>query len=182
MDSGYVTVNIVYSGGTPQAPDLDVALVNPGTSLRRDLCLNVATGSSAAYECSDLRIVHPLPGIRTISKKCAPALIYNSQHAHPYPLVGINVSLPGTAAIPDSVNGTLKINNVARRGAAGPAAASFQGRLEERGTLSAAEVTPAVAAALPALALPLRKEKDGRSAGRARPTAWGRSGASSPGS
>jgi hypothetical protein len=48
----------------------------------------------------------------TLNKLHAPALLYNSQHASPYPVVAANVS--SGAAMPDSVVGILSIGGVER--------------------------------------------------------------------
>jgi RHS repeat-associated protein len=97
-DNGF----FVVTAQSIQSPTVDVVTVNPGATVERDLCLTVAAGRKAAYECGDLRLVHPLPTTRTLSKARTPTLIYNSQHAHPYPLVAVNVGLPSGAATPDS--------------------------------------------------------------------------------
>src|SRR4029077_3348346 len=44
----------------------------------------------------------------------APTLLYNSAEARPYPLVAANVTLPSTAATPDTVSATLKVGSVVR--------------------------------------------------------------------
>lgn len=98
-DSGWVNV----APGTVQASTVSVANVSSGNVVERDLCLTIAAGSGAASECGDLRIVHPLPTIRTMNKARTPTLIYNSQHAQPNPLIAAEVTLPATAATPDSV-------------------------------------------------------------------------------
>jgi RHS repeat-associated protein len=45
----------------------------------------------------------------------APRLVYSSAHAHPYPLVAAEVTLPAGAANPDSVEAVLKLNGVEKR-------------------------------------------------------------------
>ena len=107
-DSGWSNVTI----GTAQAPVIDVSTVNSGTTRERGLCLTMAAGAAAAAECGDLRIVHPLPVTRTLNKVQAPTLIYNSSEARPYPLVAANVTLPATAATPDTVSATLTITTL----------------------------------------------------------------------
>jgi len=109
-DSGWTSVTV----GTAQAPTVDVASVNPGTTRERGLCLTFAAGDGAATECGDLRIVHPLPATRTLNKLRVPTLLYNSAEARPYPLVAANVTLPAGAATPDTVIATLKIGSVTR--------------------------------------------------------------------
>jgi RHS repeat-associated protein len=105
----------VYPGASPQPPIVDVQSVNPGPFVGKGLCLTVAAGSDAAYECGDLRIVHPLFAVRTLGEERAPTLLYNSDHAHPWPLVAANVELPSTAMVPDSVVARLLVNSVERR-------------------------------------------------------------------
>src|SRR4029077_5286083 len=99
---------------SPQAPVVDVASVNAGALRPRGACLAIAVGASAAAECGDLRVVHPLPTTRTMNKARTPTLLYNSQTAHPYPLIAANVTLAPTAVVPDSVTGTVTINAVVR--------------------------------------------------------------------
>ena len=110
LDTGWVTLAV----GTAQKPVVDVTSANPGTTRARGLCLTIAAGAAAAAECGDLRIVHPLPSVRTLDRLRAPTLIYNSAEARPYPLVAANVSLPTTAANPDTVYATLKAGAVTR--------------------------------------------------------------------
>ncbi|HEU0014978.1 MAG TPA: AHH domain-containing protein [Longimicrobium sp.] len=93
----------------PATPVVSVADVNPGTTLERDMCLTVAAADGAAYECGDLRLAHAFPAVRTLGRGRAPSLLYNSQHAHPRPIVFANVTLPAGADVPTSVEvvGTL---------------------------------------------------------------------------
>jgi len=79
------------------------AVVRPtGPLVARDLCLTIAVGPSAAYECGDLRIIHPLPAVRRLEKVSAPTLIYNSQHAYPFPSLNDDVTLAANSR-PDSI-------------------------------------------------------------------------------
>jgi RHS repeat-associated protein len=78
----------------------------------RGLCLTIAAGAGAAYECGDLRLVHGLPVIRTLNTVRAPTLIYSSQTAHPYPLVTADVTLPAGDPLPTTVQATLTVNGV----------------------------------------------------------------------
>jgi len=104
-DSGWVNVAL----GTQQSPTVSVAGVNSGSVVERDLCLTIATGSDAASECGDLRIVHPLPRTRTLNKARTPTLVYSSQHAQPNPLIAAEVTLPAGAATPDTVVAKLTL-------------------------------------------------------------------------
>jgi RHS repeat-associated protein len=109
QDSGWVNVTV----GSQMAPDtVDVSNTTPGTRVEPSICVTVAASRGAAYQCGDLRIVHALPTTRTLNKARTPTLLYNSQHAHPYPLVAANVYLDPAAATPDSVVATLRVNNV----------------------------------------------------------------------
>lgn len=106
-DTGYYSVTV--AAPSPQAPQVAVGSVNPGTTVERSLCLTVRLSEDAASECSDLRVVHRLPAIRTLNKVRAPTLLYNSSMAHPAPWVAANVTLPATSTVPDSVTGKLTI-------------------------------------------------------------------------
>jgi RHS repeat-associated protein len=107
QDSGWVNVTV----GSMMAPSLvDVTKTTPGSLLEPQICVTVAATRGSAYQCGDLRIVHPLPTTRTMNRVRTPTLLYTSQHAHPYPLIAANVSLNAAAATPDSVVATLKIN------------------------------------------------------------------------
>lgn len=73
-----------------------------GPVVERDLCLTIAAGPSAAYECGDLRIVHPLPSARTLNKLRTPTLLYNSQNAYPFPSLNADLALAANDR-PDSI-------------------------------------------------------------------------------
>jgi RHS repeat-associated protein len=105
-DSASVAVKAV---GAP-APLVSVVDVNPGGTLRRDLCVTVAAAASAAIECGDLRIVHALPSTRTLNKSRAPTLLYNSAHAELLAVIAGTVTRPSSGSVPDSVEGVIKIN------------------------------------------------------------------------
>jgi RHS repeat-associated protein len=94
--------------GAP-APVVSIVDANPGTAIARDECLTVPAGSASAFECGDLRIMHPLPGIRTLNETRVPALLYNSALADPYPVVAATVTLAAGSPIPDSVEAVLTI-------------------------------------------------------------------------
>jgi RHS repeat-associated protein len=83
--------------------DWTVSRVVPPTGpvIARDMCLTIAIGPSAAYECADLRIAHALPGVRTLGQARAPVLLYNSQHAHPF--VVLNADVYAAAASGDTI-------------------------------------------------------------------------------
>jgi len=90
-DTGFVDVTIGASAGpvTISAP----RQLNPEGSVARDGCLTIAAGDDAAYECGDLRLVHPLPTTTTLNKARTPTLIYTSAHARPMNLVQTDVTI-----------------------------------------------------------------------------------------
>ena len=90
---------------------VDVVSPNNGTAVPLDQCLTVAAGKDGAYECGNLRLTHTLPTVTTRGKARTPILLYNSQWASPYPLVGANVTLP---TVPTTVTATLTINGATR--------------------------------------------------------------------
>jgi hypothetical protein len=100
------------SSAAPPAPDL---LPNAGTTLERSLCLTISAGAGAASECGDLRLVHPLPGMKTYNQQRTPVLLYNSQHAHPHPLVTAQVTVPAGSGTPSQVTATLTVGGVLRQ-------------------------------------------------------------------
>jgi RHS repeat-associated protein len=108
-DQGSINVSVSVGALT-----VSVSAVNPGTTLERSLCLTAAMGGTAASECGDLFLAHALPTTRTLNKARTPTLTYNSQHAHPYPIVAANVSLPSTAISPDSMVAILKVGTTQR--------------------------------------------------------------------
>src|SRR5579872_1188251 len=111
-DTGWVIVAAhALSAG---APVVDVAAENPGTTVRRDLCLTIDAGEDAASECGDLRIDHPLPSVRTMNAGHMPLLLYNSQFSHPHPVIAANVTLSDSTLPPDTMLSILTVNGVAR--------------------------------------------------------------------
>jgi RHS repeat-associated protein len=111
-DLGSYRIGVVSS--SQQAPAVAVDPVNAGSVSARELCFTISLGQNAASECGDLRIVHALPTTRSMNKARTPTLLYNSQFAHPYPLVAALVTLP-TTAIPDFIEAVLKVNGTTRR-------------------------------------------------------------------
>lgn len=85
----------------------------PGV-IARDHCLTISAGADAAYECGDLRIVHPLPATRTKGLPHVPVLLYNSSTAHPFALVAANYTMPSTPPLPDSVVATVLMGGVSQ--------------------------------------------------------------------
>ncbi len=85
-----------------------------GAGIERGLCLTIGAGHGGAYECGDLRLAHSLPAVRTLNKSRSPTLLYNSAHAHPFPIVGANVALAPTDPATTSITATLKLGSVTR--------------------------------------------------------------------
>jgi RHS repeat-associated protein len=112
-DDGWFDFEVARPVATGPAPFAAIADPNPGTSIERSLCLTIAA-SSGANECGDLRLVHALPGVRTMNRGRAPVLLYNSQHARPWPMVAAAVNLPAATAPGDSVVAILRVNGVQR--------------------------------------------------------------------
>jgi RHS repeat-associated protein len=100
---------VALTGISAPAPVVSVVDVNPGSAVERGACLTVAAGSAAAFECGDLRIIHPLPAIRTLNKARVPTLLYNSAFADPYPIVAASVTLASGQPLPDSVEAVLTV-------------------------------------------------------------------------
>ena len=90
-----------HRAAAPAAPAIDAASQNPGTSVAGNLCVTANLGGGADYNCGDLRLVHPLPAVTTYGVRRQVALVYNSAHAVPTPVVRISVTVPSTAGTPD---------------------------------------------------------------------------------
>ncbi|HYW12862.1 MAG TPA: RHS repeat-associated core domain-containing protein [Longimicrobium sp.] len=110
MDTGWfdVAVTGAAGGGTYPPPNF-VATMNTGAVVNRGQCVTVATALRGAYECGDLRVVHGLPATATYNRPWAPALLYNSQHAHPVPTVYADVRLYHGTAAPERVDLTVTL-------------------------------------------------------------------------
>jgi len=101
--------SVAVTGVAPLFPVVSIVDANPGASRDRSQCLTISAGSDAAFECGDLRIIHPLPAIRTISRARVPTLLYNSAPADPFSVVAATVTL---TSVPDSVEAVLLVNGV----------------------------------------------------------------------
>lgn len=70
----------------------DMGLSQPASMrLDRDDCV-VAAAGPGAFECGDLRLAHALPSTRVLGTARTPTLLYNSQHARPFPLVPFTIT------------------------------------------------------------------------------------------
>jgi RHS repeat-associated protein len=105
---GYANTVLVAISGAAQAGA--VGTREDLTLLERGMCVTAPAGTGAAYECGDLRLVHPLPTTRVLNKPRTPVLIYNSQHASPYPIVAAHVVRNSGQPRPDSLSAQLSIN------------------------------------------------------------------------
>lgn len=76
--------------------------VNPGTTIERSACLVFSIVADVADECGALRIVHPLPAVRTLGKARVPTLLYSSDQVQG-PTLAVNVILADTTTIPQFV-------------------------------------------------------------------------------
>src|SRR5690348_940209 len=100
-DSGSVAVTVDRDSTT-----VDIASVNPGSTVERSLCLHVSVATGVSYECGDLRVAYALPTTVTLTNTRTPALLYNSRFAAPHIVIAANVTLPDSR-IPDSVSGRV---------------------------------------------------------------------------
>ncbi|HYR09672.1 MAG TPA: hypothetical protein VEQ60_17995, partial [Longimicrobium sp.] len=113
-DAGWVDMGSVGAGGSAQvAPQVQAVPLTAGTVVDRSECVTVAVAPGTAYECGDVRMAHGLPAHRTYNRGWAPALLYNSQHAHPRPIVYADVTVPATAAVPSSVQVVATVAGIA---------------------------------------------------------------------
>lgn len=101
-DSGSVVVTVARDTNGV----VDIASVNPGSTVERSLCLHVSVAKGASYECGALRLAYALPTTTTLTNTRTPVLLYNSQFAAPHVVIAANVTLPDSR-IPDSVSARL---------------------------------------------------------------------------
>ncbi len=106
--TGTVTLTATASQKSDNG-SLAVKVLSGGPLVDRSLCLTIAAGPAAAVECGELRVAHGLPAVRTVNAVRAPSLLYNSQHAHPYAIVGVTATLPTGVGTPDSVVTTVTV-------------------------------------------------------------------------
>ena len=110
VDEGWINLRVTVAPVVPTPAPVALDSATSIALLERDLCLTIATGDNAAYECGDLRIVHPLPSVRTMNKQRTPTLLYNSQHAEPNPLVAASVRFSPTGGQPTTIRATLTVS------------------------------------------------------------------------
>ena len=97
-----------------QAPVVKLLQVDGGAVVERGACVTLSAGPGAASECADLRLAHGLPGVRTMNRGRAPALLYSAQAAYPVPFLHFSVTLPAGAPQPDYVTASVYINGAQR--------------------------------------------------------------------
>ncbi|HUG39508.1 MAG TPA: RHS repeat-associated core domain-containing protein [Longimicrobiales bacterium] len=116
-DTGSATIELTYSGGDPVAPVI-VATGPLDQVVDRASCLAVGLAEAAAASCGDLRIVHPLPAMRSMNKSFAPTLVYSAAATGPA-LVAMtaDIALPSGGLVPDSVTADLTVDGASRRSA-----------------------------------------------------------------
>jgi RHS repeat-associated protein len=100
--------------GNPSTPTPIVVVRDPGPNLDRGDCVTIAVAPGAALECGDLRIVHPLPPVRTLNKTRQISLLYNSSMVIARPIVTADVAFAPGAAVPDSVEAILRLGSVVK--------------------------------------------------------------------
>jgi RHS repeat-associated protein len=112
FQTGSVTVTATDQGNASANDNgsINVTVAPSGPVLERGLCLTIAAGAGAAYECGDLRLTHALPSVRTLNTRRAPVLLYNSQHARPYPLLYADVTAP--SPLPQTIRAIVRLGGV----------------------------------------------------------------------
>jgi RHS repeat-associated protein len=73
-------------------------------------CVQIPAGPDGGYACGDLQLAHRIPAVTTRNQVRAPALVYNSEHARPTPIVAADLTIPTGVATPDSVVARLYVN------------------------------------------------------------------------
>ena len=108
-DDGAVAVAVGEGG--PAATTVSVAGANPGPTPERNACLTVAIVADVAFECGDLRVVHPLTSARTMNRARTPTLLYNSRFAQSDPILAAHVTLAAGAPTPSRVTADLLVRS-----------------------------------------------------------------------
>jgi hypothetical protein len=98
-----VTLAPRYALFAQAAPVPEIDPRNSGYPIERSACLTIALGANAAAECGNLRVTQALPGVRVFNTTVAPTLIYNSEFAHPYPVVPVFIKQLSTTTQPQTV-------------------------------------------------------------------------------
>jgi len=107
VENNGVSVSAVQQVTTAANPGLDVVDANPGVSFDRANCLTIAMGPGAASECTDLRLTHPLPAVRTYDNVRVPTLLYNWRFAQTAVNLGGLLTIGASSRKLDSVTANL---------------------------------------------------------------------------
>jgi RHS repeat-associated protein len=107
VENNGVSVSAVQQVTTAANPGLDVVDANPGVSFDRANCLTIAMGPGAASECTDLRLTHPLPAVRTYDQVRVPTLLYNWRFAQTAVNLGGLLTIGASSRKLDSVTANL---------------------------------------------------------------------------
>ena len=91
-----------------QTDSVGVPLNSPGIT-ERSLCLTSSLVRNVAYQCGDLVMSYELPYVRVLGKAQAPVLLYNSQVAHPHPLISLDVAIPAGTTVPDKIEYIVRV-------------------------------------------------------------------------
>ncbi|HYU10706.1 MAG TPA: RHS repeat-associated core domain-containing protein [Gemmatimonadales bacterium] len=114
-DTGRLNITVAPAAPPPPPPGVAVTQ-NPGDVVPRGQCLTIALAAAAASECGDLRVVHPLPAVRTMNRWRTPTLVYNSAQAIGWASVAADLTLAASDPIPNTVTAELKIGTVRASG------------------------------------------------------------------
>lgn len=118
--------------GTQVHPQVALDSTSSGATHARSLCLTMSAGADAAIQCGDLYLAHALGTVRTMNKARTPTLLYNSQFAHPHPMVSALVNLIPGAAVPDSISASLSITGGGVRATGQWPGSDFTGATQRR--------------------------------------------------
>jgi len=112
QDAGWIDAFIGATvGSATMPPQVRLVPLNAGTNVERNRCVSLPAGPRAAYECGNVRIAHALPAVTYRSQTWAPTLVYNSQDAHPRPIVYADVTVPAGALRPTSLEMIVTLQN-----------------------------------------------------------------------
>ncbi len=112
--TGHVPLLATDGPSTISLTDSNAVPLNSPGIIDRASCLTIGLVKETAYQCGDLITTYTLPSVRVNGKTQAPVLVFNSQTAHPHPLLTLDVSISGSTNFPDSVVYVTKVNGTAR--------------------------------------------------------------------
>jgi RHS repeat-associated protein len=91
------------------AAGLTLAGVMSWPAVEQDRCVAQSLGRRAAAVCGDLRLVHPLPAVKTFTKARTPVLVYNQRTARPFQIISALLTFPVSTTLPDSVTADVLV-------------------------------------------------------------------------